>query len=833
MASTAVERILDQLNNVKTNGQGWTARCPAHPDRTNSLSLHQGDDGRVLVKCFAGCSTQAIVAAIGLEMRDLFPPEELCPSRPTQAASLTGAITVDDLASDKRLPSSFLRGLGLTDRHDGVVIPYQLADGSRAPRQRLRTSVKAKEGSIWLFGKGPLVPYGLARRDEALKTGELTLVEGESDAWTAWFHGVHALGIPGAAMACVLRAEHLGGIRRLYVLQEPDRGGETFLAGVAKRCREVGWHGEMFVLSLPPGLKDLNDLHKQDPAGFTASFQKAVQAAKPVPEMPNVEPGARDRGRRIPHREQTQAERLVGLAETVELFHDPHGEGYATFQFSEHLETWPIKGRSFRRFLVHNFYENYGRPPSTQSIQSALALLEARAAFDGEERRVFLRVADHGGSIFLDLGNSDWDAVMVTGAGFQIVKNPPVRFIRAKGMAALPHPVSGATVQGLRGFLNISGDNDWRLMVAWLVAALRPTGPYPVLVLNGEHGSAKSTAARVLRALCDPNTTPLRAEPREARDLMIAATNSWSLVFDNVSHVPPWLSDAICRLATGGGFGTRELFTDADEMIFSAQRPVLLNGIEEIVTRSDLLDRSIIISLPMIPETQRREEAVFWNEFEKARPSILGALLTAVSAALANLSGVNLPRKPRMADFAVWVTAAESGLGWKPGLFLQSYSGNREAANDLVLEASPVAAEVRVLGDFDGTASGLLDRLDNTVPEIVRKQARWPKTPTSLSGLLRRIAPNLRSAGVDVTFSRDATATRRRIITIRKIGDATVQGVQSVQPAEFPGAVLDVLDTPPGALGRSDQGSYLPDSKQLDGPDGLDARMPPSDDDHA
>src|SRR5262249_30177683 len=136
-------------------------------------------------------------------------------------------------------------------------------------------------------------------------------------------------------------------------------------------------------------------------------------------------------------------------------------------------------------------------------------------------------------------------------------------------------------------------EGDWRLVVSWLLAALRPVGPYPVLVVYGEQGSAKSSLVRVLRALVDPNTAALRRPPREERDLVIAATNGWLIALDNLSHLPDWLSDGLCCLATGSGFATRELYTDADEAIFAARRPVVLNGIEEVATRGDLLDRAI------------------------------------------------------------------------------------------------------------------------------------------------------------------------------------------------------------------------------------------------
>ncbi len=288
------------------------------------------------------------------------------------------------------------------------------------------------------------------------------------------------------------------------------------------------------------------------------------------------------------------------------------------------------------------------------SSNSALALIEAMAHFDAPQMDVHLRVAGHDGKLYLDLSDDAWRAVEIDEAGWRIVDEPPVRFRRAAGMQPIPAPVAGGSVEMLRAFLNVGGDNDFVLVVAWALAVLRDKGPYPVIVLSGEQGSAKSTFCAILRALLDPNSAPLRALPREDRDLFIAATNGYVLTFDNVSGLPAWISDTLCRLATGGGFAVRQLYTDQDEVLFDATRPVVLNGIEDIVTRPDLADRAIFLTLESIPEERRRPEKELWEAFNKARPQILGALLDAVSLGLRRLPETRLERLPRMADFALW-----------------------------------------------------------------------------------------------------------------------------------------------------------------------------------
>ena len=262
-------------------------------------------------------------------------------------------------------------------------------------------------------------------------------------------------------------------------------------------------------------------------------------------------------------------------------------------------------------------------------MQSALNVIEAKAHFDAPERVVHIRVGGLGGKLYLDLCDATWRAVEIDATGWRVIDNPPVRFRRAAGMQPLPVPVAGGSIEVLRSFLNVKSDNDFVLVVAWALAVLRNRGPYPVIALSGEQGSAKSTFSAILRSLLDPNTAPLRALPREDRDLFIAASNGHVLAFDNVSVLPGWISDTLCRLATGGGFAVRQLYTDGDEVLFDAERPVILNGIEEIVTRPDLADRALFLTLQPIPEENRRPEQELWAAFEAERPRILGVLLDA------------------------------------------------------------------------------------------------------------------------------------------------------------------------------------------------------------
>jgi hypothetical protein len=344
------------------------------------------------------------------------------------------------------------------------------------------------------------------------------------------------------------------------------------------------------------------------------------------------------------------------------------------------------------------------------------------------------------------------------------------------------------------------------LVVAWALGVLRNRGPYPVLVLSGEQGSAKSTFSAMLRALLDPNTAPLRALPREDRDLFIAANNGHVLTFDNVSGLPGWISDTLCRLATGGGFAVRQLYTDQDEVLFDATRPVMLNGIEDVVTRPDLADRALFLTLEPIPEERRQPEQDLWAAFEAERPRILGVLLDALVEGLRRLPETRLTKLPRMADFARWATACERAL-WPAGTFWSAYCGNRDDAVGSVLDADPIATGVRALiarqPTWSGTASDLLGVLAEDTDERVTKTKTWPEDARALGGRLRRAAPLLRKIGITIEFERGKDRKRSRTIRITAVPESTAtgpsvpseSGVQDVDSLRSNGLTPDGLRT--------------------------------------
>jgi hypothetical protein len=474
----------------------------------------------------------------------------------------------------------------------------------------------------------------------------------------------------------------------------------------------------------------------------------------------------------------SQVEDIIRYArEGAGLFHAPDGTAYAAVEVNGHLETHAIRSVRFRDWILIRFLHQHGRAPNSQLLTDALNTIRAIAVYQGPEMPVFVRVAEYEGDVYIDLGNENWDAVRVTREGYEVVPHPPIGFVRKAGFAPLPYPAGEGTVDDLRPFLNIGSDGDFMLVAAWAAFSLTPWGPYPVLVLQGEQGSAKSTTVRMLRALVDPAVEPLRALPKNERDLAIAAGNAWVLAFDNLSGIRDQLSDALCRLATGGGFATRMLYTDDEEIIFSAKRPIILNGIDDIATRGDLQERSLLVSLPSIPEERRVEEAAFWEDFEAAKPRVFGTLLEGVSAALRNAEEVHLDRMPRMADFTVRATAMEGAFGWEPGSFVEVYEANRLEASEALLANEPLADAIKQAlhyvekmgaAELCGTATELLNRLATNVDDETKRSKAWPRGPQVLSRRLRRLAPALRSIGIEYTENEEGH-DKKKVKTLRKL----------------------------------------------------------------
>jgi hypothetical protein len=473
----------------------------------------------------------------------------------------------------------------------------------------------------------------------------------------------------------------------------------------------------------------------------------------------------------------------------LHFFHDTYGEAWVTVPVGGHRETWRVDSRRLWLWIARAL--RAANMPATRTlIKSIVEEFELTALLDGPVLAVFVRVGESDGNIYLDLGNSDWQAVQIGPKGWNVLDEPPVKFRRSLGIADLPLPVKGGDLKEIFNFLNVRPQHEI-LFLTWMTFCYRPKGPFPILAISGVQGSGKSSTTKVLRSLIDPSIAALTGAPRDERSLLMSACNSRLLCFDNLSAITPQMSDAFCMIATGGAHRERKYYSnDGSEAMFVFQNPCVLNGISELSERPDLLDRSIVIHLDAIGEKDRRAEDSFNKELQMARPRMLGALLDAVAIGLAKLDSVEVPSTPRMADFCRWGFAIETHLGYEAGSFLEAYRSNLQDGNAAALEASPVAWSVhnfvtdRPDETFKGSAEELLRDLnahcvlrsgsDGAKPLLLR-HPRWPKSAAALSAELGRVEPNLQKIGVSILRSRTKAKRYIHLQTIAVAADDEVR----------------------------------------------------------
>lgn len=460
-------------------------------------------------------------------------------------------------------------------------------------------------------------------------------------------------------------------------------------------------------------------------------------------------------------RPRKQADVLIDIGCTHHLFHDEGGDPYVAVKVGQRRAVLRVDSADYRDLLSREFYALTGKGANRNAIGDAVATLAARAKYDGPSDPVYLRTATDGSGIALDLGDATGDALIVTAAGWRI--GPATLNFRRSGKAgALPRPTT-ADFSRLWRHVNVD-PADRVLVAAWLLASLRPSGPYPIMLLVGEQGVGKSSTSRALKRLTDPSAVLLRAPPRDERDLLVAASNAWAVVLDNMSGASAELSDSLCRVSTGGSLAGRRLYTDADEVLVEVQRPVILNGIDDPATRPDLADRCLHLLLP--PLAARQTEAKLARQFEADAPPIMAALLDGLALALRDHAAVRLNPPPRMADFAMWAAAGLPALGFSADEFLAAYERSRADLLDTAIDASPVAsALVRFMATRDmwtGSANALLALL----ADGSQGQA-WPRSAKGLIGALRRLAPALRAAGIHAAHLK---RERGNVIELCKVG---------------------------------------------------------------
>lgn len=448
--------------------------------------------------------------------------------------------------------------------------------------------------------------------------------------------------------------------------------------------------------------------------------------------------------------------------------------------------------RSLRSELAGLYYAEHKTAAPAQALADALLVIEGQAQA-GDAVDVALRTGqDDVGQLVLDLGRDDGQVAIIGAGGWQVSAASPVLFRRTKATLALPLPLplpaGSGSLAPLRELLNIAA-GDWPLIVAWLIAALVPPIPHPVLLLRGEQGTAKSTAARILTSLLDPCASQLRTAPRSLEDWAVAASGSWVTCLDNISDIPPWLSDAICRAVTGDGLLRRERYTDSDVSVLTFQRVIAMTSIDPGRLQGDLADRLLAIELARIDEDSRAADQSIADAWRGRHAGVLAGLLDFAADVLAVLPAIRTSGKlPRMADYGRILLAVDQILGTDG---YQRYADQAGQIAEQVADADSVALAIRerVTVRWEGTASELLVKL---AADHLPKD--WPATPQGMGGRLSRAAPALRALRWVVEPPDRARAPRYRCWTLQPPGG------QENQPADM--ERTEQMELPPPDLGE-------------------------------
>lgn len=439
--------------------------------------------------------------------------------------------------------------------------------------------------------------------------------------------------------------------------------------------------------------------------------------------------------------------RLVQLAlERFGLGITPDGEPFAHDLTGDlkHIAL-PLRGGKLglRQALAAQFFELEGKAAPQTALADALNVLEGKA-HKLTPTELHLRVARAEGAIWIDLGDELGRTIELRPLHWRISPTPPpVMFKRTATTDRLPAPSQGTELASMFDLLNVA-KHDQPLLMAVMVAALLPDIPHPIPTFTGEQGTGKSTAARMLVELLDPSPVPLRKAPRDPDSYVTGAAGSHVIAYDNLSTIPEWFSDSLCRGVTGDGDVRRTLYTDGDLTVFRFRRQFILTGIDFAGLRGDLAERLVLVELQRIPDELRKDEQTLWSLWRQQLPSLFGGLLTLASQVLELLPKTQLERMPRMADFARVLAAVDRVQG---SAGLARYSAqSAEVARD-TLTASPFIAKLSELQqlDFIGTSAELLQRLqpDDDAP----RPKGWPGNARAVATQLKRNAPAMRNNG--------------------------------------------------------------------------------------
>jgi hypothetical protein len=491
-------------------------------------------------------------------------------------------------------------------------------------------------------------------------------------------------------------------------------------------------------------------------------------------------------------KKESQADRLVSLciSQEAEFFHDQHKTPYICVRQKDVNVIMPIRSRQFKTYLANLMWQTEQKVLGNEGLNSALLVLQGKALLEGRQYTLYNRVAPAKDGFWIDMTDNKWRAIKVDTEGWRIVKNPPILFKRYSHQLPLTEPTPGGNPWLLLEYFNIKKDDyDTRLTLMTSCSSIYiPLIAHVIWLLFGIQGSGKTLLFKILRRLFDPSSIEVLSMPRDEREHVQQLDHHWLALYDNITSMPTWISDRLCRATTGGGFSKRELYSDDEDITYNFKRCIGLNGINITAQRGDLLDRSLLIPLEHIKNEERKTEAKLLADFEKNKASILGGFLDTLVKAIQLYPTVKTNYLFRMADFTRWGCAIAKALDKTEEEFIAAYDNKVKSQIEEAAHASLLAT---VLLDFlekestpslekwqgwEGTPTALYKALFEHAKtlEISTRQKGFPKAPNALMRQLNDLAPSLKALGWEVVTMKSG---------IRRIYINTVQTAQPPRPS--------------------------------------------------
>jgi hypothetical protein len=479
----------------------------------------------------------------------------------------------------------------------------------------------------------------------------------------------------------------------------------------------------------------------------------------------------------MPKSKITTEQLIAWIQKNAEFFHTPEGRPFAKFNRSGNPAVYYLDSLEFRQWLESVYYGQTKDAIPLSVIESVVRTLSAFARHEGIQRQVHLRTAYQNGKYCIDLCDEKWRVVEVDENGWRIAHPSVVMFTRTTSMLALPEPKNGGKFRSILKVINIPED-DWILVLAWIIESLRPNTEYVGLSLFGEKGSAKSSTLQALAELVDPRGASRRTKPKHLEDIFVSAHNGRLISYENLSELSADMQDAFCTALTHGEFVTRKFHSNGDEFRIQLQNPVILNGIKNVVTRTDLLDRFICLQLPLIDSSTRLASSDVAKQFAEMKPFVFGAILKWFSAALKMLPIVTAekPDLPRKADFALLGEALARSLKKPKGEFFRLFDAAQNENTKHSVTSSPLGtAIVSFIAKYPAGIKGTFDEVLTALRAHMAanadggKTTGWPETGKAFGNELRRLMPAMAQIGVVIEIGprtgRGSVCSIRRTVT--------------------------------------------------------------------